>query len=104
MVPSMSAVSVLVIDCTTIGAPPPTATSPTLTWVVRCRGAGPAMSESMGFSSLFMGSKYQVLVTLSNASRGAAAVELGRLTRKSPAITRIAAAPNVRLKVSCMMK
>src|SRR6478735_7170889 len=55
MVPSMSAVSVLVIDCTTIGAPPPTATSPTFTWVVRCRGAGPATSESMGFSSLFMG-------------------------------------------------
>jgi hypothetical protein len=30
-VPSMSAVSVLVMDCTTIGAPPPTVTRPTLT-------------------------------------------------------------------------
>jgi len=27
-----SAVSVLVIDCTTIGAPPPMATPPTRTW------------------------------------------------------------------------
>ena len=30
-VPSASAVSVLVIDCTTTGAPPPTVTLPTLT-------------------------------------------------------------------------
>jgi len=34
MVPSMSAVSVLVIDCTTIGAPPPTAIFRTMTCVV----------------------------------------------------------------------
>ena len=34
IVPSTSAVSVLVIDCTTIGAPPPTATLPTMTCVV----------------------------------------------------------------------
>src|SRR5579872_4629027 len=55
MVPSISAVSVLVIDCTTIGAPPPTATWPTMTWVVLCRALGPAISLWMGFSGLFMG-------------------------------------------------
>ncbi len=34
-VPATSAVSVLVIDCTTMGAPPPTLTLPTMTWAVR---------------------------------------------------------------------
>src|SRR3954471_596374 len=57
MVPSMSAVSVLVIDCTTIGAPPPTATSPTMTWVVLCRALGPATSFCGTFSGLFMRSQ-----------------------------------------------
>src|SRR5579872_7303101 len=55
MVPSTSAVSVLVIDCTTIGAPPPTATWPTLTCVVLCRALGPAISSEGSFSGLFMG-------------------------------------------------
>ena len=41
-VPSTSAVSVLVMDCTTIGAPPPTSTPPTSTATDRCRGCGPA--------------------------------------------------------------
>src|ERR1700722_15317402 len=54
-VPSTSAVSVLVIDCTTIGAPPPTATLPTMTWVVSCRVLGPATSSCGGFTVLFMG-------------------------------------------------
>ncbi len=53
-VPATSAVSVLVIDCTTIGAPPPTATLPTMTCVVLCRALGPAMSVAI-FSGLFMG-------------------------------------------------
>src|SRR6478672_229738 len=57
MVPSMSAVSVLVIDCTTIGAPPPTATLPTMTCVVWCRRLGPATSERRDFSGLFMGTR-----------------------------------------------
>ena len=35
----MSAVSVVVIDCTEIGAPPPTATLPTLIWRDLRRGA-----------------------------------------------------------------
>src|ERR1700722_20983549 len=56
-VPLTSAVSVLVIDCTTIGAPPPTAILPTMTWVVLCRAWGPAMSSCGGFSILFMGSQ-----------------------------------------------
>ncbi len=43
-VASTSAVSVLVIDCTTTGAPPPTVTSPTLTWVVLCLAKGAATS------------------------------------------------------------
>src|SRR5579863_3352401 len=43
-VPSASAVSVLVIDCTTTGAPPPTVTLPTLTATVWCLGAGPENS------------------------------------------------------------
>src|ERR1700691_3953959 len=57
IVPSISAVSVLVIDCTTIGAPPPTATLPTMTWVVLCRALGPATSFSGGFTGWFMGSR-----------------------------------------------
>src|SRR5882757_211793 len=56
-VPATSAVSVLVIDCTTIGAPPPTATLPTITWVVLCRALGPATSLCGGFSGLFMASR-----------------------------------------------
>src|SRR5476651_1663120 len=56
-VPATSAVSVFVIDCTTIGAPPPTATPPTTTWVVLCRALGAATSFWSGFSSLFMGSR-----------------------------------------------
>src|SRR5882724_5795226 len=56
-VPSTSAVSVLVIDCTTIGAPPPTATLPTITCVVVCRGRGPATSEVSTVSGLFMRSR-----------------------------------------------
>ena len=47
-VPSMSAVSVLVIDCTTTGAPPPTVTEPTLTAVVLCLASGAAMSLIAG--------------------------------------------------------
>src|SRR6202034_2169480 len=43
-VPSASAVSVLVIDCTTTGAPPPTVTLPTLTATLRCRSAVPENS------------------------------------------------------------
>src|SRR6202035_1488767 len=57
MVPSISAVSVLVIDCTTIGAPPPTATLPTMTCVVLCRALGPAMSFWGGFTGWFMGTR-----------------------------------------------
>src|SRR5882757_3044972 len=57
MVPWISAVSVLVIDCTTIGAPPPTATLPTMTWVEVCLALGPATSCWGDFSSLFMGSQ-----------------------------------------------
>src|SRR6201992_4133562 len=53
-VPSTSAVSVLVIDCTTIGAPPPTVTGPTLTWVVWCGRFGPAISFLDNFSGLFI--------------------------------------------------
>src|SRR5579883_2318846 len=43
-VASTSAVSVLVIDCTTMGAPPPTVTWPTFTATVRCLLAGPENS------------------------------------------------------------
>src|SRR5215471_19269268 len=49
-----SAVSVLVIDCTTIGVPPPTATLPIMTFVVLCRVLGPAASTDRDFSGLFM--------------------------------------------------
>src|SRR5688500_420632 len=41
VVAATSAVSVLVIDCTTTGASPPTATPPMRTWRVARRGAGP---------------------------------------------------------------
>jgi hypothetical protein len=47
----------LVIDCTTIGAPPPTATLPTMTCVVLCRPLGPATSFGGGLIGLFMGSR-----------------------------------------------
>ena len=40
-VAATSAVSVLVMDWTTIGAPPPIATCPTRTWRLARRGAGP---------------------------------------------------------------
>ena len=43
-VPSASAVSVLVIDCTTMGAPPPTVTLPTLTATVCAVRPGPENS------------------------------------------------------------
>src|SRR6266481_8522925 len=56
-VPATSAVSVLVIDCTTIGAPPPTATLPTMTCVVLCRAWGPATSFCGGVTGWFMGSQ-----------------------------------------------
>src|SRR5450631_2807908 len=56
-VPATSAVSVLVIDCTTIGAPPPTAILPTMTWVVLCRAWGPATSSEGGLMGLFMRSQ-----------------------------------------------
>src|SRR3981189_2785830 len=52
--PATSAVAVLVIDCTTIGAPPPTAILPTMTCVVVCRALGPATSLCGGFMGLFM--------------------------------------------------
>src|SRR5207302_8833232 len=55
IVPSTSAVSALVTDCTPIGAPPPTATLPTMTWVVLCRAFGPATSSCGIISRLFMG-------------------------------------------------
>ena len=104
IVPSISAVSVLVIDCTTIGAPPPTATWPTLTWVVLCRALGPAMSSSGSFSGLFMSVRYQVSVVVSNGSVVTGAAEPGRLTRKSPAITSRAATPKTGVSVSCRMR
>ena len=45
-VPAMSAVSVLVIDCTTTGASPPSSTLPTRTWRVARRGAGPKVQSA----------------------------------------------------------
>jgi hypothetical protein len=48
-VPSMSAVSVLVIDCTTTGCALPTSTPPTLAVTVLLRGLGPIVGlESRG--------------------------------------------------------
>src|SRR5262245_42383862 len=49
-VASTSAVSVLVIDCTTMGAPPPTVTLPTCTGTLTRRGSGAAES-AMEFPS-----------------------------------------------------
>ena len=54
-VAAASAVSVLVIDCTTTGAPPPTVTLPTFTATVRCLSAGPEnsiMAKSLQGESL----------------------------------------------------
>src|SRR5260370_8935565 len=53
-VPSTSAVRVLVTACPTIGAPPPTATLPTMTCVVLCRPRGPATSSCGGVIGFFM--------------------------------------------------
>src|SRR6195256_6038736 len=50
-VPSTSAVSVLVMDCTTTGAPPPTSTPPTSTPTDRRRSCGPACVD-IGLSPL----------------------------------------------------
>src|ERR1700759_4486810 len=55
VVASTSAVSVLVIDCTTTGAPPPTVTLPTFTATVWCLSAGPEnsiISQFLGWSPL----------------------------------------------------
>ena len=59
-VASMSAVSVLVMDCTTIGAPPPTTTAPgpapTRTPTVPCRARGPkASGASIVMAGLSLG-------------------------------------------------
>src|SRR3954466_796810 len=70
MVPSISAVSVLVIDCTTIGAPPPTATLPTITCVVLCRVLGPAMSSWGGFTGWFMGSRISGFDDIHQGAKG----------------------------------
>ena len=54
-VPAMSAVSVLVIDCTTTGWPAPSVTAPTLTARVIRRGAAPAsMGNLQGAEKSFM--------------------------------------------------
>src|SRR5476651_443600 len=53
-VPSTSAVSVLVIDCTTTGAPPPTTTAPTRTGTPCLRGAAPAAFASVGTTGAFI--------------------------------------------------
>ena len=55
-VPSTSAVSVLVIDCTTTGAPPPTVTWPTLTGTALRRGSGSAAVD-IGFSLSLSGAR-----------------------------------------------
>ena len=72
------------------------------------RAPGPATSMESDFSGLFMrfflGLEYQVLVTFSNGSVASEPVWFGRLTRKSPAITRRAAAPHTIVRASCMMK
>jgi hypothetical protein len=46
-VESTSAVSVLVMDCTTMGAPPPTVTFPTFTATDWRRGCTPASSMEL---------------------------------------------------------
>src|SRR5262249_17025701 len=50
-VASTSAVSVLVIDCTTIGAPPPTVTPPTSTATVLCLCTSVLIGPSMQSAS-----------------------------------------------------
>jgi hypothetical protein len=50
-VPSMSAVSVLVIDCTTTGCALPTSTPPTLAVTVLLRGLGPIFRFRMSVSA-----------------------------------------------------
>src|SRR5258707_9610 len=57
-VPATSAGSGLFLDfAPNSGAPPPTATLPTMTWVVLCRPLGPATSFCGGFTGWFMGSQ-----------------------------------------------
>src|SRR6202171_5437244 len=53
-VASASAVSVLVIDCTTTGAPPPTTIAPTRTATARLRGAAPMALASTGTTGSLM--------------------------------------------------
>src|SRR5712692_590995 len=60
-VPSASAVSVLVIDCTTIGAPPPTTTAPTRTGTPCLRAAAPKAAASPGTTGLFIMQSFAVV-------------------------------------------
>src|SRR6202044_3829339 len=83
-VPSISAVSVLVIDCTTIGAPPPTATLPTITWVVLCRAWGPATSSWGGFTGLFMGSQISGFGDIQQRINGARNHRIGAIHEIEP--------------------
>src|SRR6478672_104931 len=63
-VAAASAVSVLVIDCTTTGASPPTATPPTHTWRVGRRGAGPKAHSDRGATTVACGSARDVICLL----------------------------------------
>ncbi len=63
-VPSTSAVSVLVIDCTTTGAPPPTVTLPTFTATVRCLAAGP---ENCIIGTVLLGNPISTFTALARA-------------------------------------
>ncbi len=78
-VASMSAVSVLVMDWTTIGCPPPTITDPTATATVLRRGFGPALANSEGRQGAFM--------TVRSSQRG-------RGQASNPSIRRLLAKPS----------
>src|SRR5690606_34907158 len=82
-VEATSAVSVLVIDCTTTGASPPTATPPIRTWRVGRRGAGPKAQSDSGWTMAWRaaGSAFMraILVGLDDTGGGAVAGVHGRL-------------------------
>src|SRR3546814_7481153 len=84
-VEATSAVSVLVIDCTTTGASPPTATPPMRTWRVFRRGAGPKAQSDRGWTRAWAAAGVVVIAAFLSVRDGAVGFVLTLLVTKARA-------------------
>src|SRR5476649_2365262 len=91
-VPSTSAVSVLVIDCTTIGAPPPTVTPPTSTATDLWRSCALVLMMYPGARLTICGQRALFTSTRPVATSATAAAKAG--VNGSPSTRWPAATPN----------